>query len=506
MKKHNLIRQLQIAEGVSVLGGIVGTITSIITNQVAYASLPITLALSLNIVNRSKRLSETERRLQAEVTQVVKSTSSLQASFQQNLAPINEHSMKLQEDVQAKLAHLNARIDLLNIPEPVDLAPLTTSIQQLQSSIARLEQNIDNKADSAHVDDLNERVGNSVYQLSLAPLAECVQQLQSSVARLGQNIDTKADSTHVDDLTTALASLTERVDNLLHQLSLAPKSMAINGILEIIEKIKNNFNSLQQQFDYQQSQAQAMQQSIADLDSNIHSTRNDNRNLNEIINKIFTRLDSFSAFDEAGLQLKLNEVNEHITQQLSDFDNRFDGINELLKNINAYEYKLIFDRPASREQLIHALKSVKNHLILVCPWISEHGFDDEVIELFYACLQDGVKIDVGWGYLRDIESKNINCENIANSNFKGLNNGFPILMELADNNPEQIRLKLLGTHEKYLVCDESFVMLSSHNFLTSGNTSKEREVGLLTDDTRIIRQLINRFNAAPDLTSCKFSS
>ncbi|MBR8833365.1 MAG: hypothetical protein DSM106950_04800 [Stigonema ocellatum SAG 48.90 = DSM 106950] len=60
-------------------------------------------------------------------------------------------------------------------------------------------------------------------------------------------------------------------------------------------------------------------------------------------------------------------------------------------------------------------------------------------------------------------------------------------------------MKLLGTHEKFLVCDRSWAMLGSHNFLTSGDSGSEREVGLRTNDPRIIEELISRFERAKNL-------
>jgi phosphatidylserine/phosphatidylglycerophosphate/cardiolipin synthase-like enzyme len=59
--------------------------------------------------------------------------------------------------------------------------------------------------------------------------------------------------------------------------------------------------------------------------------------------------------------------------------------------------------------------------------------------------------------------------------------------------PNRIHLKVLGTHEKFLVCDNSWALITSHNFLTSGASQRAREVGLSTDDKNIIASLINRF-------------
>ena len=57
----------------------------------------------------------------------------------------------------------------------------------------------------------------------------------------------------------------------------------------------------------------------------------------------------------------------------------------------------------------------------------------------------------------------------------------------------QLKLKILGTHDKFLVCDQKFPIVTSHNMLTSNVNSEMKEVGLRTDDLLIIAALIERF-------------
>jgi phosphatidylserine/phosphatidylglycerophosphate/cardiolipin synthase-like enzyme len=57
-----------------------------------------------------------------------------------------------------------------------------------------------------------------------------------------------------------------------------------------------------------------------------------------------------------------------------------------------------------------------------------------------------------------------------------------------------LNLKVLGTHEKFLVCDRRFAMIGSHNFMSSGASSSEREVGIKTDSPETIDKLIELFD------------
>ena len=60
--------------------------------------------------------------------------------------------------------------------------------------------------------------------------------------------------------------------------------------------------------------------------------------------------------------------------------------------------------------------------------------------------------------------------------------------------PNLLTLKVLGTHEKFLVCDRKFAMLGSHNYLTSNTSSSERELGIKTDSPELIDKLIELFD------------
>jgi phosphatidylserine/phosphatidylglycerophosphate/cardiolipin synthase-like enzyme len=49
-----------------------------------------------------------------------------------------------------------------------------------------------------------------------------------------------------------------------------------------------------------------------------------------------------------------------------------------------------------------------------------------------------------------------------------------------------------------LVCDQTFAMIGSHNFMSSSATKSERELGLKTDNPEIINKLIKLFDQAKD--------
>lgn len=148
------------------------------------------------------------------------------------------------------------------------------------------------------------------------------------------------------------------------------------------------------------------------------------------------------------------------------------------------ESHLLFGRAASREQLIHALQTAEKHLLFVCPWLSKFAIDSVLMHHLQSALKRKVTIDIGWGRLRDLETGEYKSSVYYNA--------LPQLELLARKDP-RLQLKPIGTHEKILVCDRTFAMIGTHNFLPSDERSQAREVSLRTKDQNVIHQLLQSF-------------
>ena len=182
-------------------------------------------------------------------------------------------------------------------------------------------------------------------------------------------------------------------------------------------------------------------------------------------------------------------------------EKRFSLANEALSKIQPCEYKLIFDRREGREKLSKALKQSRHRIVIVCPWVTNFALNALITDIKSA-LANNVKIYIGWGHFNDInEFKKSNpALNQAqiNDQFhvgnRWYDDGIPQLTALQQAHSGKIVLRLLGTHEKFLICDNEWALITSYNFLTSSATSPEREIGLVTNDQNIIKKLIERYN------------
>jgi|688.fasta_scaffold132011_2 hypothetical protein len=189
-------------------------------------------------------------------------------------------------------------------------------------------------------------------------------------------------------------------------------------------------------------------------------------------------------FNQSLLRVR-TQLEESIVQEIPK-------INQQLKEISSvHQYELVCNRDGSRNILLQALKQANERLILVCPWLSNYAIDDEIILMLKQLLNRNVYVDIGWGHLKDMQQ-----EEFERGFFY---NALPKIEELERMYPNKCKLKLLGTHEKFLVCDNKFAMIGSHNFLMSGTSSSEREIGIFTNDIHIISSLIERFDTATNL-------
>lgn len=154
--------------------------------------------------------------------------------------------------------------------------------------------------------------------------------------------------------------------------------------------------------------------------------------------------------------------------------------------VQSYEYRLVFERSGSRAVLLEALDNSQQRLIIVCPWLNGNSIDATLMQKLRNCLNRNCRIDIGWGYLSDCNQIDLSWQYDALAQLKQVEREYP----------DSFKLKLLGTHEKFLVCDSTFAMLGSHNLLTSGAQNTAREVGIRTTDPLIIQGLSNRFDSA----------
>lgn len=115
-----------------------------------------------------------------------------------------------------------------------------------------------------------------------------------------------------------------------------------------------------------------------------------------------------------------------------------------------------------RHFLLKAIDEASSELILVSAWIDPYAFDDEVCRRLAAAIGRGATVKIAWGLGAQ---KRRGPDGLRNRN-KG--NG--ALANLKKLIPRDIRNrltdKLTETHEKFIICDDSFCAWGSFNWLS----------------------------------------
>ena len=327
-----------------------------------------------------------------------------------------------------------------------------------------------------------------------------------------------------------LRILQEQISTKYDRLSEPPKlpePVDLGGIQTQINQIGGQLQALEQDLQTrlegenlstvvsQLSQLQAKTGTLQDrvetipaLESRIEATEQGILATESWQNQILEQLDVSEGFEKMSQSLTQLQTDMNQFRAGQETESRWtEQIIELVQTIRPYRYRLVWGKTQSREVLMEALGRAKDHLILVTPWLSVNAIDAEVIRRLRLFLgQTTGIVEIGWGYWPDIEGPKTPHKIpptgfVKRAEAKGKTwqyTAFQALSPLVQSYPERLKLKLLFTHEKYLVCDEQFAMVGSHNFLTSSDDNPGREVGVQTDDPHLIQELRTEFLKATD--------
>lgn len=154
------------------------------------------------------------------------------------------------------------------------------------------------------------------------------------------------------------------------------------------------------------------------------------------------------------------------------------------------DYTLLKGYDANRAAVMAAIDQVESRLTMACPCLTDAPIDDGVIAQLRHLLANGKQVEIGWGLMRGIQPSN---------NEGPLYSALPKLRELQQAYPEQLTLKLIKTHEKFLICDHDVALVGSHHFLAATAAFPDHELGLRTNDPTIVHNLLQYFDKAPEL-------
>jgi phosphatidylserine/phosphatidylglycerophosphate/cardiolipin synthase-like enzyme len=357
--------------------------------------------------------------------------------------------------------------------EKVDGGTIYSSIEELKFKIQSLEE-------------------NSIVA------EESIKQIGWRFLTLEKAFDDRQDPIEIANIQRSLPEIENSVSKMSataamtkseYVLELAKLELASNNIYLSIEQIESKIHLLTDNYS-----TIDIYDRIGDLDASLSDLHDYNLSLNNKIES-YDRYEIPEIVDAIILDKKIDDlIKQRVDQSVRE---KFDPVEKILPR--QYSHDLVCDREKSRQIFLEALSQSEQRLILVCPWLTEYAINLDVQASIRAALDRGVLIDIGWGNLKDVNNdrSRLSKEILLNSKAKkwGGYGAVDWVYELQAEYADLLNLKILGTHEKFLVCDRKFAMLGSHNYMTSNTSSSEREVGIKTDNPELIEQLIELFDS-----------
>jgi DNA repair exonuclease SbcCD ATPase subunit len=294
----------------------------------------------------------------------------------------------------------------------------------------------------------------------------------------------------IEDLETRIGQYENEITQIGQQVK--PLSQLVNQNTVIITQLSGQVDDLEQRVEQGNQKITQIGQQVHPLSRLVNLHRVEIRQTNRQVDSLSQGVDQCLS--------NIESVQDKIDISLDEWINEIRGLLQTAKS----DYTVLSNRQESFEVLKDALKQAKKRLILVCPWINWNVIYSKGI---FADFRDkltankDLKIYVFYGYQGDVHDLKQDAINVTLSRHatcqgnKWKYDAIEKLTKLEEDWPDRFILTIRGTHEKFLVCDEEFAMLGSHNFLTSLPNPTEKELGIRTTDQNIIKSLIGKFDS-----------
>jgi phosphatidylserine/phosphatidylglycerophosphate/cardiolipin synthase-like enzyme len=152
-------------------------------------------------------------------------------------------------------------------------------------------------------------------------------------------------------------------------------------------------------------------------------------------------------------------------------------------------------RPALRD----ALREARRELIIISPWLATAAVDGELLGWIDQALraQKSLRIRIGYG---------IEPVGKAKRPARDQEDALRRIHKIAERSRGRLVLVEIGnTHEKIVICDESYAIVTSFNFLSfkpRPGRGVRLETGMVIEDPAAVRELRRRVSSAMDRPRC----
>ncbi|MCT7985566.1 hypothetical protein NG796_20040 [Laspinema sp. A4] len=313
---------LEITESVALAGSVLGTIAVAGTQQVLYAAVPLTVSVSLNLVNRQRLYQLNQRRSEEAIAQVYDSLQPLNQRFdrlesskQQANSQTEERITELQESLRDELFEAIAQVEesFPAIPELPNLDPIIARINALESQLEQQRDRIEAQKlelkDSLRQE--NETAIARIHQAleslppfpNLKPLADRLEQLETATEQVNQETERQ-----IEAFTKSLWEQTEKAVGQIYQsLATLPTAETLATLSDRLSQLELTTQAIalssSQPDDASSTSAAALQEAIQSLSNSPK------------FEAIYDRLQQLEALNEPPIASELQEIQATLTQQ-----------------------------------------------------------------------------------------------------------------------------------------------------------------------------------------------
>lgn len=239
--------------------------------------------------------------------------------------------------------------------------------------------------------------------------------------------------------------------------------------VKLIQMIKKNYNIIPTvEFD---SRLDNVKDSKLD-EENIKIKKDEILNLEESIKDLESRVEEVEAIEVESDEEYLSKTMkiEMLEKQLQKEREKYKSATKIL---NTYDHRPI---------LINALKNAFKQVVIVSPWIKTAATDAELRGLIQNAMQRDVKVVICYGISNEVESDVKYAIELLNKLKNDSRYGNNLTL-----------VKLGNTHEKVLICDEKFHVITSFNWLSFKGDPKRgfrQETGTYIEDEEKTKEMI----------------
>ena len=240
---------------------------------------------------------------------------------------------------------------------------------------------------------------------------------------------------------------------------------------------------------------------VLDFDSNFISEAEENNSLISVLpQEIIESAKSFS-YKDSTLEREISNLTTQLDAiKKNDDDNDEQHKESATERIRFLEKKIdemknerkgadrILSTYDHRALLLDALDNAQNMVVIVSPWIKSGGMNNEILGRIERALQRGTRVIIGYGISEKEDSDRWILQRLTDIQKKKY--GDKLLL-----------VKLSNTHEKVLIKDNEYMVITSFNWLSfKGDPNKgfRQETGYYTESKEAINQmkanLSNRMN------------